>query len=79
MQIFRFAEPTALRHREGNSYNRSEKNLHPSVCLGWIAGDPARFRQFEWRNAFQPCIAERGSERRNASPLKLITMTGRAS
>jgi hypothetical protein len=22
--------------------------LHPSVCFGWIAGDPAKFRQFEW-------------------------------
>jgi hypothetical protein len=24
--------------------------LHPSVCLGGIAGDPAMFRQFAWRN-----------------------------
>jgi len=41
---------SALRHREGSSYNRSEKYLHASVWFGWIAGDPARFRQFEWRN-----------------------------
>jgi len=25
--------------------------LDPSVCLGWIAGDPASFRQFAWGNA----------------------------
>jgi len=39
-----------LRHREGSSYNRSEKYLHPSVWFGWFTGDPAKFRQFEWRN-----------------------------
>jgi len=40
-----------LRPRAGCGYNRSEKILHPSVWLGGIAGDPAKFRQFEWRNA----------------------------
>jgi len=25
--------------------------LHPSVYLGWIAGDPAAFRQLQWGNA----------------------------
>jgi len=39
-----------LRQREGSSYNRSEKYLHPSVCFGWVVGDPARFCQFEWRS-----------------------------
>jgi hypothetical protein len=39
-----------LRHREGSSYNRSEQYLHHSVWLGRIVGDPARFRQFEWRS-----------------------------
>jgi len=51
VENFGFAALSALRHREGYSYNRSDKYLHPSVWLGWIAGDPARFRQFEWRNA----------------------------
>jgi len=51
MQNSRFAGPSALRHREGNSYNRSAKYLHPSVCFGRIAADPARFHQFAWRNA----------------------------
>src|SRR5713226_2942172 len=51
VENFRFAVVSALRHLEGYSYNRSDKYLHASVWLGGIAGDPARFRQFEWRNA----------------------------
>jgi len=47
-----------LRHREGSSYNRSEKYLHASIWFGWIAGDPAWFRQFEWGNDSNRALAD---------------------
>jgi hypothetical protein len=52
VEDFKFAALSALRRREANSYNRSEKNLHPFVFLCCVAGDPATFRRPALRSAF---------------------------
>ncbi len=67
VENFGFAALSALRHREGYSYNaRLDRGRSGQVS-------PVRMAQ-----RFQPCIAGRGSERRNAILPKLMTMIGRA-
>jgi hypothetical protein len=50
MQIFRFAGDPRCAIARAAATIQVKRILHPSVCFGWIAGDPARFCQFEWRN-----------------------------
>ena len=75
MQKIKILGTSALRLREGNSYNRSSDLFAYFHFARLDRAQSARFCRFVRRNIFQPCIAERGSERRKAILPKLIMMT----
>jgi len=74
MQKIKILGTSALRLREGNSYNRSSKLFAYFHFARLDRAQSTRFCRFVRRNIFQPCIAERGSRRKAILP-KLIMMT----
>src|SRR5881409_818454 len=74
MQKIKILGTSALRLREGNSYNRSSKLFAYFHFARLDRAQSTRFCRFVRRNTFQPCIAERGSRRKAILP-KLIMMS----
>jgi len=58
MQIFKFAGDPDCAIARAAATIELKRILHPSVCFGWIADDPAGFRQFEWRNDSNRALPE---------------------